>query len=148
MTSCHLWLAGGLLSVMIYWFFSILLWLDFSLLLFSLHHRLEKVPSEPAAAKEVTTTAKEQPASVGQIPVWKKPFLATLFSISPFNGSLSQSLQHSKFPSASFLCDKIKTFPSMFRFKTSQCMRTFEGYHTAFAFFSWSILSVFLCLQF
>lgn len=46
MTSCHFRLAGGPLSVMIYWFSSLLLWLDFSfsssLLLFSPHHRLER----------------------------------------------------------------------------------------------------------
>lgn len=46
MTSCHFRLAGGPLSVMIYWFSSLLLWLDFlfcsSLLLFSAHHRLER----------------------------------------------------------------------------------------------------------
>lgn len=46
MTGCHLELAGGPLSLMIYWFCSLLLCLDFSFssssLLFSPHHCLER----------------------------------------------------------------------------------------------------------
>lgn len=62
MTSCHFRLAGGPLSVMIYWFSSLLLWLDFSfsssLLLFSPHHRPERRWGEqlqPARSLKKTT---------------------------------------------------------------------------------------------
>lgn len=60
MTSCHFWLAAGPLSVMIYWFSSLLLWLDFSFSASSLLF----LPSSSLGGKVEQTAAAAQEGKI------------------------------------------------------------------------------------